>query len=50
MEFLGGILFAAFVLFLGVKVKKIKIEFGDFKEDNSSSGAGGGTRPGTKVK
>ena len=42
MEFLSGILFTAFILFLGVKIKKVKIEFGDFKEPRTTGGSGGG--------
>ena len=47
--FFGGILFTAFVLFLGIKLKKLKLEYGDFKEDKS--GKGTPTQPGnTKQK
>ena len=31
-SFLAGILITVFILFLGVKLEKLKIEYGDFKK------------------
>ena len=44
MEFLSGIIFTAFILFIGVKIKKVKIEFGDFKEPRTTGGTSGGSK------
>jgi hypothetical protein len=45
MEFLAGILFTAFLLFLGTKVHLVKVEFGRFKEERTGGGTGGGSTP-----
>lgn len=51
MAFIGGILFTCFILFLGVKVQRLKIEYGDFREPKSTGGtASGGTPRDTKIK
>lgn len=44
MEFLAGIIFTAFLLFLGTKVHLVKVEFGRFKEERSG-GTGTGVDP-----
>lgn len=49
MEFLSGILFTAFILFLAVKMKKVKVEFGDFKEPRTAGGTSGGKSEPTKT-
>jgi hypothetical protein len=50
LEFIGGILFIVFILFLGIKVKKVKLEYGDFKEEKNTGTSSSQPRPGTKLK
>lgn len=49
VSFIAGILVTCFVLFIGVKAKKLKIEYGDFKEE-SKDGSVDKDRPGTTIE